>query len=229
MVQEFKESIASIFEDVLNDKELPSRFKSLHPSIYEEMVKEAIVQEGFPHNANLNKIRYDFIITNNQSPEKWAEEYMIEGEMDEETTSVIGHDDIEVYVIDHLENTNVNITINEQLSNWIEHNPTVEYIASKIENMFNPLEMISFMKRNNYIDLYKKEEACIEAGYPREESYNVEYEIKNLKIKTPFETLAEVYKEEIENDNTTVQIYLDNNLYDNLITEVEYEVEVEEK
>jgi len=227
MAQEYKQEIESIFEDVVNSKELASRFEYLHPSIYDEMIREAIVESGFPVNADLKKLRYEVVITNNQSLEKWSEQYMIENDLDEESTSVIGHDDIEMYVIDHLENMNVRIAIKDELNEWIERNPTAEYMEKQIESRYNPLEMISFMKRNNYVSLYQKEKACIDVGIPKEEASKVNYEVKNLRITTPINALAEVYSEEIKEANTTVQVYLDNNLYENLVTEVDYEVEVD--
>lgn len=224
MGREDKKLIVSIFEDVLNDDELAPRFKILQPYVYEEMVKEAMVQVGFPSDVDVKTVRYDFELSNNQDTETWAEQYMNDNDLDEDSTTSVQHDDVEIYVLDHLENMNVQISINEELNEWIERNPTIEYMGQKITSHFNPIEMASFMKRNNYTALQKKEEACIESGIPKEEARNVDYEIKNMVIKTPIETLAEIYSEEVKSDNTTAQIYLDENLYENLTTEIEYDI-----
>lgn len=222
-----KKVVQGVFEDVLRSDDLVSHFKISQPDIYEGMVKEALVQSGFPSNVDIKNVSHDFKLFNRKDEGEWAEQYMIENELDEESTTDVGHDDVETYVLDHLENLNVQITIKEELSQWIERFPTIEYMEKEIESHFNPIEMASFMKRNNYTALQEKEKACIEVGIPKEEATKVDYEIKNLRIKTSIEALAEVYADEVKNSNTTVQVYLDNNLYENLTTEVEYELEID--
>lgn len=225
--KEDKKIVQSVFEDVLRSDDLVSHFKISQPDIYEGMVKEALVQSGFPSNVDIKNVSHDFKLFNRKDEGEWAEQYMIENGLDEESTTDVGHDDVETYVLDHLENLNVQITIKDELSQWIERFPTIEYMGKEIESQFNPIEMASFMKRNNYTALQEKEKACIEVGIPKEEATKVDYEIKNLRIKTSIEALAEVYADEVKNSNTTVQVYLDNNLYENLTTEVEYELEID--
>lgn len=222
-----KEAIQGVFEDVLKSDELVPHFKISQPDIYEGMVKEALTSSGFPSDVDIKLVSHDFKLFNRKDEGEWVEQYVIEQGLDEESTTEVGHDDVENYVFDHLENLNVQITIKDELSEWIERNPTIEYMGKEIESHFNPIEMASFMKRNNYTALQEKEKACIEVGIPKEEAKKVDYEIKNMRIKTSIEALAEIYADEVKNSNTTVQVYLDNNLYENLVTEVDYELEID--
>lgn len=226
MSQEYKDLITSIFKEVLEGENLEQNFKDFDPSIYEELIREALKESGYPVDVDIKKVRYDFKLSNKTEESEWAEQFMNEYGLDEESTTVVSHDVVEVYVFDHLENLNVQITIKDELKDWIASNPTVEYMEEAIKSNYNPLAMANFMKRNHYTSLQQLEEACIESGIPREEVGKVDYEIKNLRIKTPINALAEVYAEEVNDSNTTTQIYLDNNLYENLITEVEYDINI---
>lgn len=221
-----KDQLTSIFEDVLNRDDIEVGFKVYLPQVHETIVKEALLDFGFPSDVDIQKVNYDFKVKNKIELEDWADQFISEKGLDEETTIEVGHDEVELFVLDHIENISVQITVKDELKEWIESHPTVEYMEEAIESNYNSLEMVSFLKRNNYTSLQKIEEACIESNIPKEEAKNVDYEIKNLRIKTPISALAEVYAEEVNDSNTTTQIYLDNNLYENLITEVEYDINI---
>lgn len=108
----------------------------------------------------------------------------------------------------------------------LEESPTIEYMVTRIEDMYDEMAMKEIIKESRYGVIDKIKEQLDEVGLDYKHAHEVHYDIKNLRITTDIEALAEVFVQEVKDFGMTVTHYLKEYLYDNLITEVDYDVEI---
>lgn len=108
----------------------------------------------------------------------------------------------------------------------LEERPTIAYMVTRIEDMYDEMAMKEIIKESRYGVIDKIKEQLDEVGLDYKHAHEVHYDIKNLRITTDIEALAEVFVQEVKDFGMTVTHYLKEYLYDNLITEVDYDVEI---
>lgn len=108
----------------------------------------------------------------------------------------------------------------------LEESPTIAYMVTRIEDMYDENTMKEIIKESRYGVIDKIKEQLDEVGLDYKHAHEVHYDIKNLRITTDIEALAEVFVQEVKDFGMTVTHYLKEYLYDNLITEVDYDVEI---
>ena len=108
----------------------------------------------------------------------------------------------------------------------LEERPTIAYMVTRIEDMYDEMVMKEIIKESRYGVIDKIKEQLDEVGLDYKHAHEVHYDIKNLRITTDIEALAEVFVQEVKDFGMTVTHYLKEYLYDNLITEVDYDVEI---
>ena len=227
-----------LLDDYYHDRALLQsqfRFKKSDPEFL-AFVRDQALQEGVDENFvmthNLDELPYEVVnVQINTTPHDLAEQYhtQINGDpihfIYEEMSDDLFTKGLVVPVLEfHIEDNET--TQETQDVDDLEHNPTTQYMVSEIENHYDKDVMQSYIYESRYGLLDKIKESCDELGIGYEHIGELKYQIKDLKITTPLETLAEVYIEEIKELETTVNRYLNQYLYENLITEVDYDIEI---
>lgn len=230
------------FEDLLDDYyhdrallQSQFRFKKSDPEFL-AFVRDQALQEGVDENFvmthNLDELPYEVVnVQINTTPHDLAEQYYTQVNGDpihfiyEEMSDDLFTKGLVVPVLEfQIEDDET--TQETQDVDDLEHNPTTQYMVSEIENHYDKDVMQSYIYESRYGLLDKIKESCDELGIGYEHIGELKYQIKDLKITTSLETLAEVYIEEIKELETTVNRYLNQYLYENLITEVDYDIEI---
>lgn len=220
--------LVSKFETVIETSniDLTQEFKIREPELYQNMVGEVLTSNGFPESANAKNVSHDFSVRNKTQYDVWAEDFIESESNDDRDLEEIPLKEIIDFILDRMENLDIVITIKDNLSEWIEKNPTIDYMVSKIEKNFVASEMAKFIREDRYGLLDKVREACENEGMTINNLDDVKYEITNVKITTPLDALGTIMSYEVKERNTTATSFIDKELYETLITEVDYDVKI---
>src|SRR5699024_1616589 len=108
----------------------------------------------------------------------------------------------------------------------LEEKPTIEYMSKRINDVYYDAGMIEEIKESRYGLLDKLKEVGREADIEINDVNDVNYRITNIQFTTDIDVIAEVFIDDMHEEGLTVQPYLNRFLYDTLITEIDYDVEL---
>lgn len=224
------EELASRFSNEFSDGvELGQKFRADDEKTAEEITDQALRSEKFPIDANMYNTKIDIIISNGMSDEEWAESYIEAHNIgtSEEFQQAL-NDDLYFFIADNLNKTKISVKIHDSLKEWLEKHGTVEYLAEEMEKAYeeNELEEIIPVEDKTEVD-EKLRQALSEEGFPSDTDVDeIEYLINNVKLTTTYEALAEKHIDDIESSGS-VQNYINNRFYQDIIKDDAYNFEVE--
>lgn len=199
---------------------------------YEDIVDDALTAQAFPKDANHYNVTHRLNINAGQSIEKWAEDFIDEEgiENNEDFNTLVSQYDVQYFILNHIDRTQTHVEIIDDLEEWIEHHGTEEYLEKRMEQHYDSHEFEEIIAQEDTDKVLDKvRESLKDEGFPDSvEPSDVTYLIdtNSIKITIPFQDLASQHIDDVES-NGTVQGYLDNQFYSDIINADKYDFEVE--
>ena len=235
---EINPSISYMVQRIRDTYDENEMIKEIEESRYGllDKVREVARQEGIEIE-NLEQVDYQITNVNFTTPLDAIADVMIEDMRDLETTvssylrwslydTLITEIDYDVELKTDKEDMQDDTMNREVDEGDLEENPTIEYMVTRIEDMYDENTMKEIIQESRYGLIDKIKEQLDELGIDYAHVNEVRYEFKNFRITTDIEVLAEVFVQEVKEFGMTVTHYLKTYLYDNLITEVDYDINV---
>lgn len=231
------EKISTKFSDVFSSeqKELGNVLYQDDEATYEDMVHEALVEEGFPPNdANYTNVEHEMTVAEGKSSEDWAETFISDHSIETKEEFDKWNNDDKAFrdtIIAHIEDTNITVIIKEDIEEWIEHNPTELYLADRMDSWFDKVALQEAIEQNYNERTEEKIQAVLnEEGFPNTvKPSDVNYVVKDARLETTFENLASHHIDDVTQNYNTVRDYLDIQFYSDIINNddnYEYGIEV---
>lgn len=223
-IQKLAERVENAFENELDNKQLAE----YEPYMYEEMVQTALKQMGFPDNANNQNVDFDFSIKSKIPYTEWAEIMFEQFAYHEGNPHALADDNIRMYILYHLDKADIKITANEEVSEFQEKHPTIEYLVEAIERHKNYDEFVEAIKQQAP-DAVKEavEQQANEEGINYDDISELEYNITHATQTISIEEYAEAVKSQIGIKYGTVANFAENHLYDDIIARNDYRFNIE--
>lgn len=230
------DKIAQAFNDQFTDgkRELGDRLRVEYEYEYDQSFSETLENEGFPTpQANYMNVNHYAEVESRLSMEDWAtfvEDNDIVSDKDEYNAFINDDDSVFYTIMNHLENTNVNFIIEEELSEWIEAHPTEAYLSEEMEIYYDPTELEEMIRQNNDEVVYEKvKEQLLEEGFPEDVTPDdVDFIIYDAKLEKTFDDLAVEFIDDVNQNYNTVQDYLKTQFYMDIVSnDRNYDFEVE--
>ena len=230
------DKIAQVFNDQFTDgkRELGDRLRVEYEYEYDQSFSETLENEGFPTpQANYMNVNHYAEVESRLSMEDWATfvvDNVIVSDKDEYDAFINDVDSAFYTIMNHLENTNVNFIIEEELSEWIEAHPTEAYLSEEMEIYYDPTELEEMIRQNNDEVVYEKvKEQLLEEGFPEDVTPDdVDFIIYDAKLEKTFDDLAVEFIDDVNQNYNTVQDYLKTQFYMDIVSnDRNYDFEVE--
>lgn len=236
--QEVNPSVSYMIQRIYDVYDENEMIKEIEESRYGllDKVKEVARQEGIEIE-NLEQVDYQITNVNFTTPIGAIADVMVEDIRELETTvssylkwnlydTLITEIDYDVELKTDKEDVQDDAMNREVDEGDLEENPTIEYMVTRIDDMYDENTMKEIIQESRYGLIDKIKEQLDEIGIDYAHVNEVRYEFKNFRITTDIEALAEVFVQEVKEFGMTVTHYLKTYLYDNLITEVDYDINV---
>lgn len=201
----------------------------------ESIVIEALVNEGFPPNVQVNDVNFDFIAMNKKETKQLISEYIEVNTNLENTATQEEIEQIftsETSVIDfrlkRLDELNIHMVVNDDLADFMERHAYYDdnYFAKRMGELFDinvlkpMIESREAMSLNQEYFTEKFRYAVSDMNILPEDVDENTTPIKviDIKLEEPIEAIAEQFSPKLYEYNTVTN-YLNSDFYDDLIKE----------
>lgn len=231
LTEEQKKKLIKGFEEAFNSKELPEKFKEKYRSVYIAMGKDVLAQNGYPKNADIEKGNFELKISPKTSYESFADN--VEQDVDfgnkEEFLAIVDNHNFYIdYIMNKVQDIKVDFILLDDPNEYLEKNPTEEYLAKEIDRFFDVHVLEEHLKNSeDFKEMYIAEKA-VEEGFDDDVDLNkLRYKIENLEIDISYRELAEYFLDSgTIKEEDTVRGFLNRELYRQIIKHHFYECNV---
>ncbi|RIM88907.1 hypothetical protein BU107_04710 [Staphylococcus xylosus] len=231
LTEEQKKKLINGFEEAFNSKELPETFKERYHSVYKAMGKDVLAQNGYPKNADIDKGNFELRISPKTSYEAFADNVQEDvdfGNKEEFLAIADNHKFYVDYIMKKVQDINVDFILKDDPNEYLEKNPTEEYLAKEIDRFFDSHVLEERLRESEeFKEMYLAEKA-VEEGFDDDVQLDkIRYRIENLEIDISYLELAEYFldSDAIKGDDT-VRGFLNRELYRQIIKHHFYECNV---
>ena len=198
---------------------------------YGEIVKEGLQEEGFPDEADHTNVFHDLELKNNSDDETWCDLYeQFHGVESNEDFEPIKDDEGTYYdvIFDNLEKTEADVMIHEEITEWLDENPSTTYLAEKIESNWDTVQIEELIPTHSphYEDDLK--EAIQDDGFPQDANIDeIETGFLDVKPSSSYEDIADQLLEQATLAGSVENYVKDTCMLDIVTNElVSYEIEI---
>lgn len=234
MTEKQREYIKNQFEELFADPlSIGENYRADDEYNYGYVVNEALIDENFPDDANHTNTNVEVEIRNNSDLDVWCDMFEhynhISGE-DEFEANKDNEDSYLLTIYDNIEMTEIVVTILDDVDEWLDQNPTEEYLAEQIEMEWDE-EFIREVVPIYAIDYDEKlREAIEDDAFPDDvDIMDIEVFITDIEENTSFENMAAQFIDNVYSSFESVSDYTRENqhIFDALENGyVRYEIEV---
>lgn len=220
------------FESLFNSPEISETLQNEDKVTYDEIVYDELTQnEGFPSDVDVDKVPHELKFESRISYEDWAENYIDAVDIatsDEFEAKLNDTNEQSLFVMDNLDDTTISIIQHISVDEYLDSNPTLEYLTDRFEKEYDKQAIIEYAEENadDTIDL-KIQEQLNDEGFPEDtKPEDVEYVVSEVIQKTPLGEVAEQKLDEVVQGGS-VSNYIDTKFDAMLVDEGHVEIEIE--
>ena len=234
MTEKQREYIKNQFEELFADPStIGEHYRTDDEYNYGYVVNEALIDENFPDDANHTNTNVEVEIRNNSDLDVWCDMFEHYNHISGEDEFEANKDDEDSYLLtiyDNIEMTEIVVTILDDVDEWLDQNPTEEYLAEQIEMEWDE-EFIREVVPIYAIDYDEKlREAIEDDAFPDDvDIMDIEVFITDIEENTSFENMAAQFIDNVYSSFESVSEYTRENqhIFDALENGmVNYEIEV---
>lgn len=199
---------------------------------YKEVVHDALQEEKFPSEATHLNVDYDFVPTSKIEMSKWVDLFIEDHEVYDMDVYDGLKDDNTAYkhtLMNHDDQLDVSIHLKEDVTEWVDQNPTVEGIERYLEDGVLTEKAIELIPTHSPSFQDRLREAMLEDGFNADtDTSKLDYEIEDLKFSMPPSDLADIYIQKARQYGKFNQ-YLRDQLYIDLVGDdsIVYDIDIE--
>lgn len=222
--QELKEG----FKNALAKKDiLEEEYKKKHPDLYNEIVKDYLVVDGFPESVNKEKVDYSFILTS--EPETMfdilSDRDVIEDE--QQYLSVVNDPD---FFIDNITDVPMylqpSLSIRTTAEEYLQKYPTKEYLSERISNKYEEKVFDELLKAVEEVKTEVKEKA-MQDGFKNDVDLDKLRYSLNPSLINGYEGLAQdIISQSVIGESNNVDNFLDEELYNYIYNNDLYKLDI---
>src|SRR5699024_738185 len=220
------------FESLLNSPEISETLQNEDKVTYDEIVYDELTQnERFPSDIDVDKVPHELKFESRISYEDWAENYIDAVDIatyDEFEAKLNDTNEQSLFVMDNLDDTTISIIQHISVDEYLDSNPTLEYLTDRFEKEYDKQAIIEYAEENadDTIDL-KIQEQLNDEGFPEDtKPEDVEYVVSEVIQKTRLGEVAEQKLDEVVQGGS-VSNYIDTKFDAMLVDEGHVEIEIE--
>ena len=234
MTEKQREYIKNQFQELFADPlTIGEHYRADDEYNYGYVVNEALMDEDFPDDANHTNTNVEVEIRNNSDLDVWCDMFEHYNHISGEDEFEANKDDEDSYLLtiyDNIEMTEIVVTILDDVDEWLDQNPTEEYLAEQIEMEWDE-EFIREVVPIYAIDYDEKlREAIEDDAFPDDvDIMDIEVFITDIEENTSFENMAAQFIDNVYSSFESVSDYTRENqhIFDALENGyVRYEIEV---
>lgn len=224
-----KEELKTGFRNALARKdELVEEYKEQHPDLYNEIVKDYLVIDGFPEDVVKEKVDYTFLLTSEPDTmlQILTERDVIQDE--QQYLSVV--DDTNFYINSMVEvpmYLQPTMTITTTPEEYLQKYPSQDYLAEKISNKYEEKVFAELLKD---VEDVKEEvrETAVQDGF----NYDVDldklrYSVKPTLTKGYSGISQDILSQSVIGEGNTVDSFLDESLYNYIYNNDLYKIDIQ--
>lgn len=228
--QQQTELLIKEFDSTFNNTELEEAFKNDFNDMYNAILTDVLVQNGYPENVKPEKSPAKIKINPKTTVEDFVK-YVEEAEIIEDIEDfMIKSTDTRFYIDTILINigeTNIEVEFTADPKEYLEMYPTVDYLAREMEKYFNSTDFEEVI-RNDEEFIEDIQEEAEDEGFHNIPIEKIKYKITDLKPADSYEYFADLMiNNDVFSDETTVQSFLKKDYYNELARGKQYEVDIE--
>lgn len=234
MTEKQREYVKNQFEDLFADPlTIGEHYRVDDEYNYGYAVNEALIDESFPDEANHTNTNVEVEIRNNSDLDVWCDMFEHYNHISGEDEFEANKDNEESYLLtvyDNMDMTEIIVTILDDVDDWLDKNPTEEYLAEQIEMEWDE-EFIREIIPIYAIDYDEKvKEAIEDDDFPDDiDIMDIDLIISDVEEGTSFESMAAQFIDNVYGGFESVSDYVRQNqhIYDAFENGyVKYEIEI---
>ena len=228
--------VATKFENIFADElRLSEEFQTYQSDVYNDIIKQALTDEGFPKEADASNVTSHIVINPNATPERFAELLLEEKDLEDATRQDIAgelntDEPLYEFTFNHLELLNFEAHITQDLEEFYEEMdyPPQDYFEKQAYKLFDADKMTDILNQDiAYVDSEYRKAVLDIFPTPQEAPDGVDlmklpYHVSNVKV-TP-NGIERGYYNFITKGGMTVTEYLRHDFYDHLLSNVSYDI-----
>lgn len=229
--EENKEELAEKIEKIIQSTDFSMALKSYDKYLYEEMIKKGFEQKNMPKDIEPDDVEgKELKLTNNLSSDAWAELLSKSEIHSVNTLKRVMDNDAELIrlMLNHMDNNfRAIVEINESLNEIRLRKPNLKSLSNAFSRHYDKHEFERYIEEREASSIKESiREKASEEGISSSTSIDkVPYKL-NVNLTKDFDSIAERYLEKAINYGNT-NLYVANNLFDILIKEKAYKMEID--
>lgn len=189
------------YQNASDSTDLNNAVYSNNKDIVHQMIKDALIQNGFPKDVELKRVQGIKFNVTIKDFEYYIKKLESNGKIEENTFEALINTS-NFYINDILEDlsaTNIEITWSTQLEEYLADNEnsnkdiSVKDLQQIIEKRFSRGILEEHLRENEYFLETVLENKAREEGFTNTKTAKKHYSIRNLQLKYPASSLAELY------------------------------------
>lgn len=224
---EQKRLVLNGYQKASNSTDLNNAVYTNHKDTVHEMIKTALIQRGFPKDVDLKRVHGIKFNVTVQDYEFYIHRLENSGKVEDSTFETIINN-MNFYIRDILEDlsaTNIEITWSTQLEEYLEENDKGESkISSKelqqiIERRYSRERLEEHLRENTYFIETFLENKARDEGFENTDIAKRYYSFRNLELKYPASSLAELYIEIVNSNYDSADDFMRRDFYQHVVKE----------
>ena len=225
LTAEREKELANVFEEIFSQKEMLSNALLRDDEhFFETVTDEALMDEGYPENANYHNTSMTVEMESKIAYDMWAEIYWYDEDMEnfedleEEFKNHLEREDTFIQcILNNTDRVDFNVVIYDSIEEVRDANPDFEHFEAQFYNLFDTIDFKTYIESDPHLVEDAYNEALIdEFGRSDNIPDDVEVLVYDLVIdKTILEVLYEKYNSEV---HTSVSEYMTtSDIYNDII------------
>jgi len=234
LTNKHEQIIGEAFENVFNDiGMLGNAFLRDNEALYEQVVTQALANDGFPEDANHHNVSHDMELVSKIDYDMWAEIYAYDEDIEDmsdesELKSRLEREETVINcILNNLDKVDFDVVVNDDVIEFKDSFPDYDHFQELFYTHFDENEFIEYLESDssNVQDAY--DEAIREDfGSIDNAPQNLEFAVASVNIGTDIiENLFEQYDPEQHSDAITYMN--DVEVYDDVINIGNFDPEIE--
>lgn len=232
---EQKRIVLKGYQKASSSTDLNQAVYSNNGDLIHRMFKDALIQRGFPKNVDLRKIEGKKINVTVTDFEFYIHRLETSGKVEDNTFETIANNN-NFYVRDILEDlsgTNVEMNWKTQLEEYQKENEeseggiSVKELQRIIELKYSREILEEHLRENEYFTEVILEDKAKDEGFINTKIAKNHFSFRNLQLKYPASTLAELYIEIVNSKYVNALDFMRKDFYQHIVREKLYIVDVQ--
>lgn len=224
---EQKRLVLKGYQKASNSTDLNNAVYSNNKDLVHKMIKDALIQKGFPKDVDLKRIHGIKFNVTVKDFEYYIHRLESSGKVEEGTfETLVGSSNFYVRdILEDLSATNIEMTWSTQLEEYLADNQNSDNNISKeelqqiIERRYSRETLEEHLRENTYfLDTFLEDKARDE-GFVNMDIAKKHYSFRNLQLKYPASSLAELYIEIVNTNHANAIDFMRRDFYQYVVKE----------